>query len=96
MGDDLIKTAAAISSRLDKLEEERQRIALEGFAALERVDPETATIAKNTFDDRQIAADWLTDEVESLGYLTPWQCMADGNREAVHRILNAIEYGLPA
>ena len=93
MSDELTKTAASISARLTQHEDERRRIAMEGFAALERLDPETATLAKDTFANRQKASHWFTHEVQSLGGVTPWQCIAEGNRDRVHNTLYAIQHG---
>lgn len=93
MNDELVKTATSVSARLAQLEDERRRIGLEAFAVSERLDPETAMLAENAFDSRQKAADWFTDEVQSLGELTPWQCIAEGNRDRVHNVLSAIEHG---
>lgn len=96
MEEDLIESAATISAKLVKLEEERRRIGQEGLAALERLDPEIASFAKNLWDDSDHIADWFTCEVESLQWRTPWQCIAEGERDQVLRILGCIAYGMPA
>lgn len=95
MTESLIKSAASISTKLAQLEKERRRIGLEGMASLKRLDPEMAKFVKSLWDDPQHAVDWFTREVESLGCRTPWQCIAEGERDAVQRILYAIAYGIP-
>lgn len=93
MGDDLIKTGTAISMRLAKLEEERRRIGQEGLATLEHLDPEIASFVKRLWGDSDHAVNWFTHGVKSLQGRTPWQCIADGDRDEVLRILNSIAYG---
>jgi len=92
----LVKSAAAISTKLARLEKERRRIGREGMASLRRLDPEMAKFVKTLWGDPQHAVDWFTGEVESLGWRTPWQCIAEGERDEVQRILYAIAYGIPA
>lgn len=96
MNENLNETAAGISSALEQLDAERRRIGLDGFTALEKLDPETANLAKSLWDDPQRAADWFTQEIPSLGSRTPWECIAVGERERVQKTLNAIAYGVPA
>lgn len=96
MRNELSETAAQIAAKLSMLDEERCRIGREGMKALARLDPDTAKMAKDLWVDPEQAVDWFTGEVESLGWKTPWQCIADGDREAVQYILNCIAYGIPA
>lgn len=96
MADELKAMATRIAANLANLDEQRRRVGLEGMKALERLDPETANMAKSLWDHPLDAVDWFTQEVESLGWQTPWQCMADGGREDVQRIIASIQYGLPA
>lgn len=95
MGDELIKTAAGISARLEKLEKERHLVGQEGLVSLERLDPEIASLVKSLWDDPRRAANWLTHGVGSLRGRTPWQCIAEGDRDEVLRILKSIAYGIP-
>lgn len=93
MADDLIKTGSSISTRLAKLEEERHRIGQEGLVALERLDPEIASFIKRLWGDSDHAVNWFTHGVKSLQGRTPWQCIAEGDRDEVLRTLNSIAYG---
>lgn len=94
MNSGLLAAAKLIADQLAELEVRRQRIALDGLAALEREDPETANLAIQALEDRDTAADWLTESIQSLGYVTPWQCISEGNVDRVRYVLNAIEYGV--
>lgn len=91
----LLDMAKEITAKLTQLQEARRRIGHEGISVLQRLDPETAKLAQDILDDPENIADWFTEEVESLGWRTPWQCIAEGEREEVQRILNAIAHGLP-
>jgi hypothetical protein len=96
MNEELIKVATEISGELHRLDEERRRIGLNGFEALERLDPELAAHGRHVWDnDTSGVSEWFTSEIQSLGWKTPWQCLAEGDRENVQRILGSIEYGLP-
>lgn len=95
MNTGLIQTANEIATRLSQLENERLRIGTDGMAVLKRLDPEMAKFAEDLWDDPEAMADWFTQEVESLGWQTPWHCIAEGKRDEVMKILNAIAYGLP-
>jgi hypothetical protein len=94
MSDNLLITAKRIAGELADNESERRRIALDSFAILEREDPEMAKLVLKVFEDRDMAAVWLSDRIRSLGELTSWQCIADGKIEQVRMVLNAIEYGI--
>lgn len=89
----LLLAAKLIADQLTELELERQRIASEGLATLEREDPETARLALQIFEDRRKAAEWLTHSVRLLENVTPWRCISEGNVERVRNVLNAIGYG---
>jgi len=96
MKTELAETATTIEAKLSELERERLRIGAEGIAVLKRLDPWLAKFAGEIWDDPEDVADWFTDKVESLGWRTPWQCIARGDRDEVVRILNSIAHGLPA
>lgn len=97
MSDNLIDTAKAFSAKLTQLSDERHRVGQAGLSVLKKLDPEmAASVSELWGDDEDNAADWFTDEVESLGWRTPWQCIAEGEREEVLRILGCILYGHPA
>lgn len=96
MNMELQEMAKDIASQLQWLESEYQDVAADAFQFLETNDPETAKLALEAFEDRDAAAAWFGDRVESLGWKTPWECMAEGLADEVQRILNAIIYGLPA
>ena len=97
MGEDLVGTAKAFAAKLTQLADERHRVGQAGLSALNRLDPEIASAVHELWgEDEDKAADWFTDEIPSLGYRTPWQCIAEGEREEVLRILGSIAHGLPA
>lgn len=96
MSDALRDTAVQIAADLAKLDDERRRVGRTGLAALKQLDPETAGLAKELWDDEDDAVDWFTVPIESLGWRTPWQCIGEGERNEVQRVLKAIAYGLPA
>lgn len=85
-----------VVEQLRWLESEYQDVAADAFQFLETHNPETAKFALEAFEDRDAAAAWFGDRVESLGWKTPWECMAEGLVDEAQRILNAIIYGLPA
>ena len=97
MSDNLIDTARAFAAKLAQLADERHRVGQASLSALKKLDTEMAAAIYEVWgSEEDKAADWFTDEVESLGWRTPWQCIAEGEREEVLRILNCIVYGLPA
>lgn len=96
MNDALMDTAVQIAAELAKLDDERRRVGRAGLAALKQLDPETAGLAKELWDDEDDAVDWFTAQIESLGWRTPWQCIVEGERDLVQRELRAIAHGLPA
>jgi len=71
MNDELTRMAAHIANELEKLEFERLRIGRQGLGTLKRLDPETAKMVTDLWDDPGHAADWFTIEVQSLGWKTP-------------------------
>ncbi len=93
MSDELIKKAEVIAAQLHTLAEERRRLGRDGLVVLKRVDSETAQLLSEIWNDDEDAVEWFTEPVESLGWKTPWQCIADGNLGEVQRILAAIIYG---
>lgn len=93
MNKELIDAAAGIAAKLIELENERRQVGAEGMDTLMRLDPELARLAKTVLEDPQHAVDWFTHTVQSLGWRTPWHCIAEGNRDQVIRTLYAIEYG---
>jgi uncharacterized protein (DUF2384 family) len=96
MSDELIKKAKVIEAQLNALAEERRRIGRDGLVLLRRLDSETAQLVSEIWNDDEDAVEWFTEPVESLGWNTPWQCIADGNLGEVQRILGSIIHGLPA
>jgi uncharacterized protein (DUF2384 family) len=96
MSNELVKKAKIIEAKLHALAEERRRVGLDGLVLLRRLDSETARLASEIWTDDDDAVEWFTEPVESLGWKTPWQCIADGNLGEVQRILGSIIYGLPA
>ena len=95
MNDELIKAAHVIGVQLKVLDEERRRVGRDGLALIKRLDPVTAQQVSELWPDSDAAVDWFTEPVESLGWKTPWQCIAEGNLGEVQRILGAIAHGLP-
>jgi len=93
MSNGLLTAAKLIADQLADLETARLRIADEALVTLEREDPQTASLALQTFEDQRKAADWLTHSVRSLGNLTPWRCISDGKVDKVRNILYAIKHG---
>ena len=85
-----------VVEQLRWIESEYQDVAADAFQFLETHDPETAKLALEAFEDRNAAAGWFGGRVESLGWKTPWECIAEGQTDEVQRILNAIIYGDPA
>lgn len=97
MSDALTETATQISMQLAQLNTERRRIGREGLVMLKLLDPETAALANDLWDgDEDHIVDWFTYPVQSLRWQTPWQCIADGRREDVHKILLKIAHGIPS
>lgn len=96
MDNELIETAKQLAIKLSQLKEERRRVGQAGMVALSKLDPEMAGFARGLWKNPDHAADWFTQEVQSLGWRTPWQCIAEGNRNKVMRILVSIAHGLPA
>ena len=96
MDNELIETAKQFAMKLSQLEEERRRLGQAGMMALSKLDPEMAEFANSLWENSDHAADWFTQEVRSLGWRTPWQCIAEGKRSQVMRVLVSIAHGLPA
>lgn len=96
MSEHLVDTARIIADRLRELEDNKKAIGAKAFFALEGLDHELVTIASSIWGDPVSASEWFTEQVESLGWRTPWQCLAEGERDEVVRILHCIQYGLPA
>ena len=96
MDNELIETAKQFATKLSQLKDERRRLGQAGMTALSRLDPEMAEFANSLWENSDHAADWFTQEVQSLGWRTPWQCIAEGKRSHVMRILVSIAHGLPA
>lgn len=93
MNKELIDAAAGIAAKLAELENERRRIGAESMGTLMRLDPELAGLASTVLEDPQHAVEWFTQPVQSLGWRTPWQSIAAGERDRVKRTLHAIEHG---
>lgn len=93
MNSELEKTAMSVAVRLKELADERQRVSEKGFVGLNSLDPALAALAKDVFQDQVHAARWLADEIRGLGWRTPWECLARGERAEVERVLYAIAYG---
>lgn len=87
------QSAAEIVANLAKLEDERRRIALDGFRILEQYDRETASLAMAVFDDREGAALWFTRVLQFSG-VSPWNLLAAGEIEKVRAILNTVPDGV--
>lgn len=94
MSNELAHVASAITNKLDRLDENHRRVALDAFAELKRLDAETSKLAMKIFGNREDTALWLAAKIPSLGGKRPWQCLAEGKREDVHRILDSIRYGI--
>ena len=87
--DALKRSAAGIVDRIADIELERKHVALEAFAALERYDRDTATLAMAVFEDREDAALWFT-RVLPFSDCTPWHLLAAGESEKVREILKTV------
>jgi hypothetical protein len=85
--------ARQISLKFECLADEWRGTAESSFAVLERLDAELATLAHSTLNGRLIAAHWFSRPVRSLGMRSPWDSLAQGQRDAVERVLSAIIYG---
>lgn len=81
-------------SRLDELEDERQRIADGMLKHLIETDPQLAQLAITVLEDSHIAAQWLSDTVPALGDRRPINLLAAGQRQIVIDCLNRMEHGI--
>lgn len=97
MSDELTEAALMISAQLIHLDSERRRIGREGLEILKRLGPDTATLASDLWDGHEDhMVDWFTSPVQSLRWQTPWQRIAEGRCEDVHKILMKIAHGIPS
>ena len=95
MSEELDKVATRIVEKLRYLETERLRISKEGLAELERLDPDTAKLVRELWDDSNRAADWFTSKTPSFDGLTPWQCIAEGRYWDVQIVLGRAIHEIP-
>ena len=89
------REAQNIVAQLRSLEVRYARASIKAFSVLEQFDPDTASLALETFDHRRRAARWFGHRNWVLGDKTPWECMAEGGVELVKHELVSIIHGLP-
>lgn len=94
--DSLLQYLKEIDDRLDALAQEQAKL---GAAVLEHLRGESPAFADelvDTFGDVGTAAEWLFDEVPSLGYQRPLTLIRNGEQADVAYVLGCIQHGLPA
>lgn len=93
MSNEPAHVASAITRKLDRLDENHRRVALDALAELKRLDTETSKLALKIFRNREDAALWLAAKIPSLiadfcrFWVRPYFALAQSNA----RVLLVVE-----
>lgn len=95
------ETSRAVASSYKRLarKAEQQRRLFERqneeiLRKLRTIDKEVVSRARDVFDSRRDAAEWMTTHNRALAGATPLEALAKGERNAVLDVLGRIEYGV--
>lgn len=87
------ETYEQIARHLNDIDRFFEREAVEKFSLLEEVEPALAALAINALDGKEAAARWFGRRVIHLGWLTPWEVLAQGEPKKIEDLLEEISRG---